>query len=50
MPTPATLFEVVIDGRVHLIKGQELKRWIEQRRQTWKGPKGLLFARRPTLD
>jgi hypothetical protein len=31
------------------VEGAALQRWIEQRRQEWKGPKGLLFSRRPTL-
>jgi ATP-dependent DNA ligase len=33
----------------YTVEGAALQRWIEQRRQEWKGPKGLLFSRRPTL-
>ena len=44
-----TVFEVVKGGKVYTVEGGALQRWIEQRRQEWKGPKGLLFSRRPTL-
>jgi hypothetical protein len=49
VPTLATLFEVVSGGKVYAVDGAALQRWIEQRRQEWKGPKGMLFSRRPTL-
>jgi len=49
VPTVATVFEVVNSGKVYTVEGAALQRWIEQRRQEWKGPKGLLFSRRPTL-
>ena len=49
VPTTATRFEVVTDGRVYIIKGDALHEWIERRRQEWKGPRGILFSRRPTL-
>ena len=49
LPTVETVFEVVNGGRVYTVVGAALQRWIEQRRQEWKGPKGLLFSRRPTL-
>ncbi|HYW37343.1 MAG TPA: hypothetical protein VE957_04450 [Terriglobales bacterium] len=49
VPSLATIFEVVNDGKVYTVEGAALQRWIEQRRQEWKGPKGLLFSRRPTL-
>jgi hypothetical protein len=49
VPTLATLFEVVNGGKVYAVDGAALQRWIEQRRQEWKGPKGMLFSRRPTL-
>src|ERR1035437_4847237 len=49
-PTLATVFEVVIGGRVNRVEGAALQRWIVQRRQDWKGPKGLLFRERPMLD
>jgi len=39
----------VNSGKVYTVEGTALQRWIEQRRQEWKGPKGLLFSRRPTL-
>lgn len=49
LPTLATVFEVVTSGRVYRVKGAALQRWIAQRRQEWKGPKGFLFGQRPTL-
>ena len=49
IPTILTVFEVVIGGKVYSVRGVALQRWIEQRRQEWKGPKGLLFSQRPTL-
>jgi hypothetical protein len=49
VPNPTTVFEVVNAGKVYTVEGAALQRWIEQRRQEWKGPKGLLFSRRPTL-
>lgn len=50
LPTRATVFEVVTDGRVHRVSGTALQRWIEQRRQSCQGPRGALFRNRPTLD
>jgi hypothetical protein len=47
--TVESVFEVVNGGRVYTVVGAALQRWIEQRRHEWKGPKGLLFSRRPTL-
>jgi hypothetical protein len=49
-PTLATVFEVVNGGKVYTVEGAALQRWIVQRRQEWKGPRGLLFSRRPTLS
>lgn len=49
VPTLATVFEVVNGGKVFTVEGAALQRWIDQRRQEWKGPKGLLFSRRPSL-
>ena len=49
LPTVATVFEVVTDGRVHRVTGAALQRWIEQRRQSWQGPRGALFRNRPSL-
>jgi hypothetical protein len=49
VPTLASVFEVVKGGKVYTVAGAALQRWIEQRRQEWKGPKGMLFSRRPTL-
>jgi hypothetical protein len=48
-PTLATVFEVVTAGRVYRVEGTALQRWIVQRRQAWKGPKGFLFSQRPNL-
>ena len=49
IPTTATLFEVVAAGKILHVEGIRLKAWIENRRSEWKGPRGLLFSRRPTL-
>lgn len=49
IPTTATLFEVVADGRISRVPGARLKTWIESRRQEWKGPRGLLFRQRPVI-
>jgi hypothetical protein len=53
LPLPAltlvTVFEVVANDRVYHISGSALQQWIEHRRQTWNGPKGALFRRRPGL-
>ena len=48
--TVATVFEVVTAGRMYSIQGAALQKWIMHRRQEWKGPKGVLFSRRPMLD
>ena len=49
IPTTLTLFEVVTGGRIHSVPGVRLKKWIENRRQEWKGPRGLLFSQRPMI-
>ena len=49
IPTTATLFEVVTQGSIHRVPGARLKKWIENRRQEWKGPRGLLFSQRPMI-
>ena len=49
IPTLATAFEVVAAGRFYCVKGTALQKWILQKQQEWKGPKGLLFSQRPTL-
>jgi hypothetical protein len=35
---------------MYRVQGAALQKWIIHRRQEWKGPKGLLFSRRPMLD
>lgn len=50
VPTFATVFEIVLDGRVYTVRGAALQRWIVKRRGELNGPKGLLFSQRPTLD
>jgi hypothetical protein len=50
VPTVATVFEVVADGRVFRVKGSALQRWIIKRRQELGGPAGLLFRQRPGLN
>ncbi len=49
-PTLDTVFEVVVSGRVMRVEGKRLKRWIEQRRVEWNGPRGTLFRQRPVLE
>jgi hypothetical protein len=52
LPKPglATVFEVVTAGKVYRVQGAALQRWIMERRQTWNGPKGYLFCKRPSLE
>ena len=47
--TLATVFEVVTDGKIYMVKGEALQKWIVERRQKWQGPKGYLFTKRPGL-
>src|SRR5688500_6765924 len=49
LPTLESSFEVVVDGKVYVVKGAALQRWIMKRRSELKGPKGQLFSQRPTL-
>jgi hypothetical protein len=49
-PTLATVFEVVVSGKVYRVAGAALQRWIVERRQLWKGPKGYMFSKRPGLE
>ena len=49
IPTTATTFEVVTDGRILHVPGSRLRKWIENRRQEFKGPRGLLFSQRPMI-
>ena len=46
-PTLATVFEVVTAGRIYHVTGTALRRWIVEKRSTWKGPQGFLFCQRP---
>jgi hypothetical protein len=48
--TPATQFEVVIDGKVYRVTGKALQRWIMQERFERKGPRGYMFSQRPGLE
>jgi hypothetical protein len=45
-----TVFEVIVGGEIHFIKGVALQRWILKQRQERKGPAGFLFSQRPTLE
>jgi hypothetical protein len=45
-----SIFEVVVGGKIHRIEGRALQRWILKEREERKGPRGILFSRRPTLD
>ena len=49
IPTTSTQFEVVTEGRIHSVPGARLKKWIENRRSDWKGPRGVLFSQRPMI-
>src|ERR1043165_1710863 len=44
-----TIFEVVTGGKVFRVAGAALQRWIVERREKWKGPKGYFFRKRPGL-
>lgn len=48
-PTSETLFEFVAAEKILRVKGVRLKAWIEDRRNKWKSPRGLLFSQRPAL-
>ena len=50
IPSVATIFEVVANRRVYTVTGKALQQWIDKRRKAWKGPRGLLFSQRPTLE
>jgi hypothetical protein len=45
-----SVFEVAVDGKIHRVEGRVLHRWILKEREARKGPRGILFSRRPTLD
>jgi hypothetical protein len=45
-----SVFEVVVNGKVHRVEGKALQRWILKERVERKGPRGVLFSRRPSLD
>ena len=49
-PTLATVFEIVIDGKVYWVEGRALQRWIAKQRQELNGPKVMLFKQRPMLE
>jgi hypothetical protein len=49
-PTIDSVFEVVVDGKVHRVEGKALQRWIMKERQERNGPAGLLFSKRPALE
>jgi hypothetical protein len=42
--TLATVFEVIIDGKVHMVAGKALQSWIVKERGERKGPRGRLFS------
>jgi hypothetical protein len=50
VPTVATVFEVVADGKIFRVHGAALRRWIAKRREELGGPRGLLFRERPGID
>ena len=50
VPTVATVFEVVAEGKIFRVHGAALRRWIAKRREELGGPRGLLFRERPGID
>jgi hypothetical protein len=50
VPNLETNFEVTVDGKTFKVRGNDFQEWINKRRQEWKGPRGLLFKQRPTLN
>ena len=50
IPTLATLFEVRVEGKSYKVKGTDLQEWIKKRTYELGGPRGYLFAKRPTLE
>ncbi|HEY6290043.1 MAG TPA: hypothetical protein VI455_00560 [Terriglobia bacterium] len=50
VPTAATVFEVIADGKIFRVHGASLRRWIAKRRDELGGPRGLLFRERPGID
>ena len=49
-PTVNSVFEVVVDRKVHRVEGKALQRWIVKERQERNGPAGFLFSTRPPLE
>jgi hypothetical protein len=45
-----SVFEVTVGGKIHRVAGKDLQRWILKEREKRKGPRGILFSRRPNLD
>ena len=50
VPTLATIFEVIFEGKVYRVEGKALQRWILKQRGALNGPRGYLFSERPTLE
>jgi hypothetical protein len=48
-PTVESIFEVVIDAKVHRVEGKALQRWILKQQQELRGPAGYIFSKRPAL-
>ena len=49
IPTTSTTFEVVAKGKILTVSGGRLRTWIQNRREEWKGPRGILFKQRPII-
>lgn len=45
IPTRMTIFEVVTGGQLYRVRGGTLQKWIEQRREAWKGPRGAFVQK-----
>jgi len=49
IPTTSTTFEVVANGKILTVSGRSLRKWIHVRREEGKGPRGMLFKKRPMI-
>jgi hypothetical protein len=45
-----SVFEVSVGGKIHVVHGKALQRWILRERKERRGPAGYVFGKRPLLD
>jgi hypothetical protein len=50
IPSLGTIFEVTVNGKVHKVPGTKLQRWINKRREEWKGPRDSSSSNAPSSD